>query len=81
MVESKTVIGRGPYVMKVDSKIEPKAVAGTTVYNLFGWDYGCANDDTRGTGVEHISVTLSPDGDYPFFTVPMRDLEMAEVAA
>jgi hypothetical protein len=68
----------GPYVVLQNSKLEPKAAAGTVVFRPNGWDYGSANDDTRVTGVEHISVTLDADGDYPFFTIPMRDLRMAE---
>lgn len=68
----------GPYVVLVDSGLEPKARAGTVVFRPKGWDYGAANDDTRVTGVEHISVTLSSSGDYPFFTIPKRDLRMAD---
>lgn len=47
---------------------------GALVFSISGWDYGCANGDTRHLGVEHVSVTLNPDGDYPFFTIPKRDL-------
>lgn len=46
-----------------------------TVYDSIGWDYGCSNDDTRWTGIEHISVTLNEAGEYPFFTIPKCDLE------
>ena len=49
--------------------------AGTTVYKAVYYDYGLANDDTRTTGVEHISVTLKEDGGYPFFTIPAYILE------
>lgn len=48
---------------------------GTIVYRVGGHDYGCAGEDTRHTGIEHVSVTLDPDGGYPFFTIPKRDLE------
>lgn len=48
--------------------------AGTTVYSSKFHDYGLARDDTRITGVQHVSVTLNADGSYPFFTVPERDL-------
>jgi hypothetical protein len=48
---------------------------GTQVYHFMKYDYGCANDDTRATGVEHISVSENPQGDYPFFTVPLPHLE------
>lgn len=61
--------------IKKDSKLEPKATAGTTVYSPRGWDYGLANDDTRATGVEHVSVTLNSEGDPPSFTIPRADLE------
>lgn len=49
--------------------------AGTTVYRLKNHDYGVANADTRRTGVQHVSVTLKADGEYPGFTVPEHDLE------
>lgn len=63
------------YKMLRDSTVNPSVKAGDSVYDIKGWDYGCANDDTRMTGVEHTSVTLKDDGDYPFFTVLKRDLE------
>lgn len=66
------------YVLLEDSKIEPKATKGTTVYDCAGYDYGCANDDTRMTGIEHKSYTLDPDGGYPFFTHPVRGLKLKE---
>lgn len=47
---------------------------GTIVYACAKCDYGCASDDTRHTGRKHISVTLDPDGDYPFFTVQVTHL-------
>lgn len=49
--------------------------AGTVVYRAIGHDYGMASDDTRLTGEEHISVTLDPDGGYPFFTAPIDALQ------
>jgi hypothetical protein len=49
--------------------------AGDTVFECVKYDYGCANDDTRTTGVEHRSYTLNQNGDYPFFTVPVSDVE------
>jgi hypothetical protein len=63
------------FKMLADSKLEPKAIAGTVVYEIAGPDYGLAGDDTRGFGFPHKSVTLRSDGDYPSFTVPERDLE------
>ncbi len=63
------------YKMLRDSELEPDAKAGTTVYDCMGCDYGVSNDDTRYLGYPHRSVTLKPDGSYPFFTVPERDIE------
>lgn len=48
---------------------------GDIVYDSIKHDYGLANDDTRITGIEHVSVTFKEDGDYPFFTIPRQDLE------
>ncbi len=62
------------FAMLNDSKRMPTAVKGATVYACF-YDYGLANDDTRATGIPHISVTLDPEGGNPFFTVPVADLE------
>ena len=66
------------YFMKSDSGLEPLAVRGTEVFKGARYDYGLASDDTRITGVEHVSVTLSPDGDYPYFTVPRSGLKVVE---
>ncbi len=63
------------YRMLKDSSLEPKAVIGTIVYGISHHDYGLASDDSRMTGVPHISVTLNSEGLYPFFTVPLADLE------
>lgn len=48
---------------------------GTIVYPCKGYDYGCSSDDFHFTGYEHKPMTLSPDGDYPFFTVRVVDME------
>jgi hypothetical protein len=63
------------YKLLSDSKIEPQAVKGSVVYKSAKHDYGCASDDTRHTGIQHISVTFKADGDYPFFTHPLNQLE------
>lgn len=65
------------YIVKGDRVIgqEQLALIGETVYDYAGWDYGCANDDTRYTGVKHVTVTKDPNGGTPFFTIPERDLE------
>ena len=49
--------------------------AGTLVYPLKMHDYGLASDDTRATGIEHISVTQDPTGGYPSITATYDDLE------
>lgn len=46
---------------------------GDTVYTGL-IDYGLADDDTRYTGIKHVSVTLT-EGLYPTFTIPLADLE------
>lgn len=60
------------YILKEGSG---EHVKGTVVYSLKGYDYGLASDDTRITGVQHISVTLKSDGDYPSFTIATHKLE------
>lgn len=49
--------------------------AGTLVYGTAKHDYGLARDDTMHTGIEHISVSLTEDGDYPTITVAKHELE------
>jgi hypothetical protein len=63
-----------------DSALCKEAVAGSIVFRQSGYDYGLASDDTRTTGVKHISVTLKRSGDYPGFTIPLCDLEPTTVA-
>lgn len=48
---------------------------GDIVYGAVKYDYGLATDDYRMTGIPHKSVTIEPDGDYPYFTVPTHLLE------
>jgi hypothetical protein len=59
-----------------NSQIEERAVAGTIVYKLRKNDFGAAKDDSKHTGIKHISVTYDPEGKYPFFTIPEQDLEL-----
>lgn len=61
-------------ILRADRAAMPVEV-GDVVYNSAKYDYGLANDDTRITGIEHVSVTFKEDGDYPFFTIPRQDLE------
>ncbi len=60
------------YILTKD-RFEHKA--GTTVYTFSNYAYGLIADDQEATGLPHVAVTLDPNGDYPFFTVPHRDLE------
>jgi hypothetical protein len=48
---------------------------GTVVYPLAGTDYGNASMDSFYTQIPHLSVTLNPGGEYPFFTVAEHNLE------
>lgn len=57
------------------SDIGQSQAKGDIVYECTKHDYGLANDDTRATGVLHTSVTLDENGDYPFFTIPVHNLE------
>lgn len=58
------------------SRAADKSVAvGDIVYEAGGYDYGLANDDTRFTGINHISVTYNMDGSIPYFTIPKEDVK------
>lgn len=48
---------------------------GTVVYDFMFHDYGLASDDSRYTGIEHVSVTMDPEGGYPSFTIPKHKLK------
>lgn len=63
------------YRLRKSSTLNPDATEGCIVYASSGYDYGLASDDTRMTGVEHISVTLKRSGGYPTVTIPLHDLE------
>lgn len=65
--------------LKTDSTLELKATAGTIVFEFTGCDYGLSDDDTRHTGIEHVSVTLRRGGGHSSFTHPKRDLEPCQV--
>jgi GH25 family lysozyme M1 (1,4-beta-N-acetylmuramidase) len=66
------------YRIKRADRAASEVDVGTIVRHCTGHDYGCANDDTRETGIHHVSVTLDPEGGYPFFTIPREDLEVVE---
>ena len=62
-------------IIRSDRAANKDVKVGDLVHSCKGYDYGCSSDDTRITGIEHISVTLDENGDYPFFTIPDEDLE------
>jgi hypothetical protein len=64
------------YIVKDITRANGDVKVGDVVYDLHKADYGLANDDTRYTGIEHVSVTFNEDGDYPSFTIPLEDLEV-----
>ena len=66
------------FCMIRDSNLQKQAAAGTIVYECLDHDYGLAKNDSRKTGIEHISVTLNKHGEGRCFTVPVRDLEYAD---
>lgn len=47
-----------------------------TVYECLALDDGQAAEDTRNTGIPHVSVTLDPTGGYPSFPCPLQDLQL-----
>ena len=58
-----------------DLKSGQTVKAGDIVYDIRGYDYGLASDDTRIFGEDHKSVTWESDGSYPSFTIPKRLLK------
>lgn len=52
----------------------PSLLGSTTVYECLETDFGCALEESLESGVPHLSVTLEPSGEYPFFTCPMTHL-------
>ena len=66
------------YFMKSDSRVEPKATVGTEVFPCRGSDYGMARDDERMLGEPCRSMTLDKDGGYPFFVVPLSQMEFRD---
>lgn len=65
-------------VLRTDRAADKSLTVGQTIYDCRGYDYGTASDDTRFTGIKHVSMSLDPTGDYPFFTIPEADIERIE---
>lgn len=67
-----------PYkLVRTDRASRSGMAVGTPLY--YGSDgYGCASDDSRVTGIEHVSVSVNESG-VPFFTIPRADIEFVKV--
>ena len=52
--------------------------AGTFVYPCKVYDFGLAEWDSHNCNDEFISVSVTPEGDYPVFTVSTSNLEIVE---
>lgn len=64
-------------VCRADRSSSPVAV-GQTLY-VGNHDYGIASEDSRMTGIEHISLCKTEEGS-PTFTIPKADvLRVAEI--
>lgn len=48
--------------------------AGTRFVRCPRWDYGCANEDSHLTGVEHVSIVPVDDKEAPWITCPVSNL-------
>lgn len=59
-------------ILRADRSSSPRHLAGSIVHSM-GDHYGCADDDTRAFGIEHICVCEEPGG--YFFTIPAEDVE------
>lgn len=64
-------------VYRLIEGVTSEIVSGARVTKATGHDYGCAGEDTRLTGVEHVSVEVEGSGG-PFFTTPVANLEPVE---
>ena len=58
-----------------NDRLDEPFTIGETVYKLRVADYGSAETDTAIEGIECISVTRNPNGNYPFQTIPVNCLQ------
>lgn len=65
-------MARKRYIVKYDTQYHKK---GEIVYKNAFHDYGLASEDSRLTGVEHMSVSRKENGDYPYSTIPTSALQ------
>lgn len=68
-----------PYRVLKQSKNEKRAKPGTVIYGFIGATYGVLGADNKLLAHKHGkygAFTLGPTPfDYPFFTMPMKDVE------
>jgi hypothetical protein len=80
---TKTIQIDQPYELTQDTRHLSRVIpAGTRLFKSKECDYGLANDDTRATGEDYVTMTTFPTGrretsqDCPFgysaFTIPVR---------
>lgn len=65
-------------VKRADRSSDENLRPGDVVYSIAGYDWGIASEDSRSSGIDHTSVTYSPEGKHPFFTIPKDDIQLIE---
>lgn len=65
-------------VMREDRASSCEIYRGDFVYQCIKHDYGAVSMDDFIKKIEHIAMTLDPEGGYPFFTIPKQDIGVAE---
>lgn len=63
------------YRIKDTPVMDPPVNKGDVVYACTQDDFDTAISMSQITGIHHVSVTLDPTGDYPFFPIPTHNLE------
>lgn len=76
MIEPETI-----YEVIDGAKCAVKVENGLRVIHAPYYDFGLANDDTRITGEEHVSVVPLIDRDGSTFTTPVTNLRRLDVSA
>jgi hypothetical protein len=62
-------------VLNASQASDDSTVVGQLLYQCAKHDYGLARDDTNMFGIEYVSVSKDPTGDYSFFTIPREHLK------
>jgi hypothetical protein len=66
------------YCVLKQSKVNKQVTPGTIVYAFVGHDYNCAREDSRYHKEAWAAFTLEDSGSYPFFTMPVADVQLLE---